>query len=66
MSQARPPLILDFDRAVSDIPGAITLALQAWQEKNPFRLPLGTIQTAGNRPARTNAQRLRLCIYRQR
>ncbi|MCZ7019244.1 hypothetical protein, partial [Salmonella enterica] len=36
MSQARPPLILDFDRAVSDIPGAITLALQAWQEKIRF------------------------------
>ena len=36
MSQDRPPLILDFDGAVSDIPGALTLPLQAWQEKIRF------------------------------
>ncbi|QXQ18581.1 hypothetical protein [Pseudomonas tolaasii] len=36
MSPARPPLILDFDGAVSDIPGAITLPLHAWQEKIRF------------------------------
>lgn len=34
MSQDRAPLILDFDSAVSDIPGAITLPMQAWQEKS--------------------------------
>ena len=36
MSQALTPLILDFDGAVSDIPGALTLPLQAWQEKIRF------------------------------
>ncbi|MBK5479935.1 hypothetical protein JFU04_28100 [Pseudomonas sp. TH21] len=36
MNTDRAPLILDFDGAVSDIPGAITLALQDWQEKIRF------------------------------
>ncbi|OPA96600.1 hypothetical protein BFW87_09735 [Pseudomonas fluorescens] len=36
MSLARAPLILDFDGAVTDIPGATTLPLQAWQEKIRF------------------------------